>query len=185
MGYAIVVDASVARSAGESQNPQARECRRVLDAISDYGHDLAMSGPLQQEWFKSRSAHGEPYASYASVYALRWFVDMRVKRRVVWIEIEGTVQLRQDILKAIPQDSRKQVRKDLHLVETALAADRRVLALDEKIRKHFRRAGQIVQQLCTILWLNPVHDPASHWLEQGAPDQKEYHLCQIQSNPKE
>jgi len=179
MGYAIVVDTCVARAAGQTDDPVARKCLQALDAITDSGHSLAMSKPLQDEWFKSRSEHREPYSQYASMYTLAWFVSMRTKRRVLWIEIEDSAELRNQILEASGKQNYDEIQKDLYLVETALASDKRVLSIDDRVRKHFCDAGQIVKQLCEILWLNPARDAVSNWLWNGAPDKQEYRLCDV------
>jgi len=43
MGYAIVIDVSVARAAGTSGKPEPEACRRALAALRDFGHRVAMS----------------------------------------------------------------------------------------------------------------------------------------------
>jgi hypothetical protein len=177
MPHAIVVDACVARSASESQDPTASQCRQVFDDIDQYGHRLAMSKPLQDEWFKSTSSHGEPYIQHASMYTLLWFVRMRTERRIEWVELEETEEISRRILAAADVPRRPHVEKDLHLVTTALASDRRIISRDGTAQGDFQSIGQTVKELCELLWLNPINSPVSNWLQSGAPDQLEFRLC--------
>lgn len=176
MSYAIVIDACIARAAGES-DPDARRCRETLDGVANHGHKMAMSKPLQDEWLKSRSQHLEPYSQYASMYAFTWFVKMRSEKRIIWVELEQASELRERILEVVDDQDREQVDKDCYLVETAWASDRRVLSEDRRIHGHFSRLGQTVKELCEILWLNPRQDHVLDWLREGAPDRREYRLC--------
>jgi hypothetical protein len=179
MGYAIVIDACIARaSSKESSDVVALTCSRTLDSLSENGHRLAMSKPLQDEWFKSRSQHREPYSPYASNYAFRWFYNMRSKRRVEWVELTDTVDIRVRVLFAAEPQNRELIEKDLHLVETALASDKRVISLDGNARLHFHDLGSSVAELCDILWLNPRNSNVPQWLEDGAVDQKCHRLCE-------
>jgi hypothetical protein len=177
MGYAIVVDVSVARAASESPNLVAMKCREILDCISEYDHQLALSKPVQDEWFKSRVGHGELYNQYASYYTLQWFVKMVSERRIVWIEIDDQVSLMNKIVECALLQDQAQIKKDVHLVATALKSDKRVLSCDDKIRKHFQKIGATVKELCEILWLNPINMPAAKWISSGAPNDIQYLLC--------
>ena len=62
------------------------------------------------------------------------------------------------------------MRKDLLLVEAALASDRRILSLDDKARRAFGRASGSLEALRRILWANPK-TPAEGvdvWIRDGA-----------------
>lgn len=50
MGYTIVIDASVARAAGESGKPEPSACRATLLAMLTHNHKVAMSVSLRGEW---------------------------------------------------------------------------------------------------------------------------------------
>lgn len=150
MGLAIVVDASVARAAGESGKPQPEACRQSLLAILNHGHRLAMSAPIRTEWMKSRSDKTIPYAS---LFALRWLTQMQSAGRVEEITLAENSALRQRCLQALQEDrqtvtSVEAVSKDFHLVETALQADRRVLSLDKRIVHHLEKLQEIACGYC-------------------------------------
>lgn len=177
MGYAIVVDVSIAFAAGESQSLSACKCREILDCISIYGHKLAFSKPIQDEWFKIKSESGRQSNPYASRYSLQWLYKMKSERRVVWIEIDDQDEMTGKIIDCALLHDRRQIQKDVHLVATALASDKRVLSCDDKIRKHFQKIGATIRVLCEILWLNPINMPAAKWMADGAPNDSQYFLC--------
>jgi len=98
MGYAIVVDVSVAFAAGDSGKPQPQACRQVLTAIRDHDHRVAMSPDVFDEWMKlTKSKAGTP-RSYASIIAIQWLKDMRSSGRVDDIELETNSELRQRVM---------------------------------------------------------------------------------------
>lgn len=179
MGLAIVVDASVARAAGESGKPQPEACRQSLLAILNHGYRLAMSAPLRAEWMKPRSDNALPYAS---LFALRWLTQMQSAGRVEEITLAENSALRQRCLQALQEDrqtvtSVEAVSKDLHLVETALQADRRVLSLDIRIVHHLEKLQEIAAEICSVMWVHPVKHPAEAWLREGAPEKSDYRIC--------
>ena len=65
--------------------------------------------------------------------------------------------------------------KDACLIETALATDRTVASLDERVRSLFRQATDQVGALRAIVWVNPEleADEPIPWLERGAPAERE------------
>ncbi len=51
----LVVDASVARSAGETENPVSSCCRNALFAILTICHHVVMTEAIQSEWNRHMS----------------------------------------------------------------------------------------------------------------------------------
>ena len=184
MGYGIVVDVSVARGAGASGKPQPEACRHVLAAIRDHDHMVAMSPDVYDEWMKLTKTKDGDSRTYASIIAIQWLKDMRSSGRVVDITLETASELRQRALHGL-QSSRQTsssagpVAKDFHLVETALQSDKRVISLDQKMFTHLVHLQEITNEICAVMWVNPVHDPAEEWLIAGAPDTPGYHVCEL------
>jgi hypothetical protein len=164
-GFAIVVDASVARAAGETEHPTSRLCRESLDAMIDGGHLLAMSQPLEEEW-----------KEHASRYAVRWWVLMTSRGKVK--TVAQNTSLDQRILKVIDQQARGVVMKDLHLVGTALAADKRIISLERRVHRHLHKAALQIPELQELIWVNPANkeEEVPNWLRDGAPDEQHRHL---------
>lgn len=178
MGYAIVVDASVARAAGESGKPEPEACRRALLAIKENDHRLAMSKQIRDEWMRLRSNRPVPYAS---LFAQRWLAAMQSAGRVQMVKLTRNSRLRQRCLNTLTNNPHTQnlalaVAKDFHLVETALKADQRVLSRDQRIVGHLAHLKNTASVICMIMWVHPVINQASDWLKQGAPDTST-HIC--------
>lgn len=179
MGYAIVVDTSVARSAGTSGKSVPEACRQTLLAILNHGHRVAMSEPIRNEWMKPRNTDSNPYAS---LFSLHWLTQMQSRGRVVSIILEEDSPFCRRCMQALQQDrqtisSVDQVKKDFHLVETALKADRRVISLDNKIVHHLSYLKGTAEEICSVIWVDPVNHQAEAWLRGGAPDIIEHHIC--------
>ncbi len=179
MGFAIVVDASVARSAGESGKPQPEACRQALLAILDHNHRLAMSALVRKEWMKTRPGNPIPYAT---LFALRWLTQMQSAGRVDEITLEENSPLRQRCLGSLQHNNQTitsvgAVAKDFHLVETALQADQRVVSLDVKIVGHLARLRETAEEICSVMWVHPVIHQSETWLRDGAPGRTDCRVC--------
>ena len=66
------------------------------------------------------------------------------------------------------------IENDRHLIEAALATDKRVASLDDRVRRHLRDHAAKLSELPSMCWVNPsVPDEAAIvWLESGAPAEK-------------
>jgi hypothetical protein len=160
----LVIDASIAHSAGESGVFRATACRELLVCVLSVGHRVVMTAEIVVEWEKHRSR-----------YASAWLVKMTRLQKIEQLEpgehaaLRGTMQ---DITSDV--GILRAMLKDLHLIEAALAADRIVISLDEKARGHFSNVSAAVDELKQILWANPVlkQEKVVIWLENGANMQK-------------
>ena len=68
--------------------------------------------------------------------------------------------------------------KDIHLIETALAADEIVSSLDEAVRGHFKRICDPISEIQQIVWVNPTNpdEGCIPWLREGAKAEDERKL---------
>jgi hypothetical protein len=66
------------------------------------------------------------------------------------------------------------IEKDRHLIEAALATDRRVASLDDHVRQHLRDHAAKLSEVQSISWVNPIkcEETRVAWLESGAPDER-------------
>jgi len=64
--------------------------------------------------------------------------------------------------------------KDRHWIEAALATDKRVASLDDRVRQHFRDRASKLSEVLSICWVNPnmPHEASIAWLESGAPAER-------------
>jgi hypothetical protein len=158
----IVVDASVARSAGHNPVPGfvSSPCRAVLDAVLEARHWIALDEEGLREWKK-----------HSSRYARGWLVRMFARRLALLLGDVRDEQLRDRIRSGAAKPSDwKALEKDCHLIETALKADRIVVSRDEVVRRLFKEASSRVSELEHVLWANPeIEDEgAVEWVRAGA-----------------
>jgi hypothetical protein len=76
---------------------------------------------------------------------------------------------------------RSRLLKDLHLVETALQGDGRVVSLDENARALFARAASSIKVLGSLVWVNPtrLEDAAPEWVRAMCPQERHRTLARF------
>lgn len=155
----LVIDADVARSAGESEHPTSSACRALLCTVLEVGNYVVMTQKLSEEWRRHRSR-----------YSAIWLRQMFGRKRVYSDATEHDASLGQRIDDSLLENERTVARKDLHLIEAALATDRLVASRDEHAREAFRHASAVVRELKGIVWVNPTRtvDAPVDWLRSGA-----------------
>lgn len=170
----IVVDASVARAAGETDVPVSRNCRDFLDTMrakADCG--CLLTPAVREEWMR-----------HASKYGIRWLASMAAGSRVIERSPATDTHLRERLelcAEKIASGEPVQTRavaaaliKDAHLLEAALelAEDgRRIVSLDEKVRRHLRFCAKSDGGFRDVVWVNPnaPEERVSDWISSGAP----------------
>jgi hypothetical protein len=167
----IVVDASVARSAGQKPVPDfvSARSRDVLEAILRARHRVAFSAEGLAEWREHRSR-----------FARGWLVQMFSRRLTVLLGDTTNTSLRDRLRPCCSSESKWQaLEKDCHLVEAALQVDRVVVSRDEIVRDLFRQACAKVAELRDVLWANPEleEEQVVAWLEAGAKDEQARRLA--------
>jgi hypothetical protein len=142
----LVVDASVARSAGETEHPVSSCCRNSLLAILTICHRVVMTEAVQNEWNR-----------HTSRFTRKWFRSMVAKKKVH--RCEGLQLSHVDEacegLSAAEQDG---LRKDLCLVEAACAGDGIVVTRDDAIQGIWHKCHNRLCAPKSITWINPVTD---------------------------
>ncbi len=167
----LVVDASVARSAGseDATNPVSQNCRNFLEAVRSISHRIVMTPDIKEEWNK-----------HQSIFASRWRSSMVAKKKLVyygeivvddrlWSKVEDSTEF---------NNQREAMIKDIRLIEAALVTDKIVISLDDKVRKLFAKVAVEVTDLKDIVWVNPAkaEENAIAWLENGAEPEEERKL---------
>ena len=160
----LVVDANIARSAGEADEC-AKACRDTLVALQQRDHKLAMCEQLIAEWKK-----------HAGRFAFRWLVAMQKRKKVEQFDLQfETAQLKV----RFPRERQKQRgSEDIHLLVIANKVSKVVLANDEEARELFAAyAPEDVRN--EISWSNPCRekDETLAWIEKGFPARKDLLLA--------
>lgn len=164
----LVIDADVARAAGERDVPRSRRCRRFLLRALEICHRMALSPELAAEWRK-----------HASGFTRSWLAQMRRKGKVVDVADPTRHELRARVAGAAASARDEQiVAKDFHLVEAALATDRLVVSMDETVRQRLASMATKFAELKPVVWVNPETDDSSavEWLEAGARPERDGRL---------
>jgi hypothetical protein len=156
----LVIDASVARAAGMTEHPTSRACRQALQAILVVCHRIAVTQGLADEWKNHRSR-----------YFVSWRASMTARKKVVWVEPRWEDELRAAIDEHdCSEASRREMRKDVHLISAALGSDRIVIPLDDSARGLFGTLANDEATLRDIAWINPARTQEGpvDWLQRGA-----------------
>jgi predicted nucleic acid-binding protein len=156
----IVVDTNVARSASESQHPISDACRQVLQTIIEKQHRVVLTATQKEEWQKHKSAFTRGWlvqmASKKLWHPLKPEPDSGITDRIY--QLECTAKARREML------------KDAHLLENALATDHAIVSQETNVLALFIKHAQPLQIPRPVAWVNPVESPVAciAWLEKGA-----------------
>jgi hypothetical protein len=144
----LTIDASVAGAAAEQGNQEAVRCRDFLHRFRELDYFVVMNKKIVEEWFRHQSQ-----------YSSAWIAFMTDKRRVFKLTDGRSEFLRRRMI----TDA---MLKDVHLLEAALATDKRIISNDDRARNSFRR----VPDVRLVLWVNPSRpeEKAVEWLNRGA-----------------
>ncbi len=95
---------------------------------------------------------------------------MDARKKVVRIEPSTDASLDRKLARAARGNKLAAMRKDLHLIEAALATDLTVVARDDEVRGLFAKASGRVSELKDIVWVNPdkADESPLTWLKNGA-----------------
>jgi len=147
----MVVDSSVARSAGSStDHPRSSACRNFLQWALRYCHRLAISTDIDREWKKHQSR-----------FTLGWRLAMEQKGKVQNFGTLDCDSLKNRIqaLKLRKPSEQRAMQKDALLIVAAQAADRVIVSLDNKARELFMEHAKQLKTPRGIKWRNPPEEP--------------------------
>jgi hypothetical protein len=162
MSRRLVVDASVARSAGTTEHPTSQLCRQFLNAMLTICHKVVMTDDIGREW-----------RNHGSGYSISWLAAMQRRRKLLRVapsEEHSRLINAQLAAADLPDVRRAEIEKDLLLVLAALASDRIVASLDDRMRKLLGDLAPVSTVVGNLVWVNPATDEeaAVDWLERGA-----------------
>ena len=160
LSKALVVDADVLQSAGESEHPVSSACREFLKSVMRICHRIVVTRELSDEWRRHLSRFSRP-----------WLLEMYKRDKRVSCEPRRDEGLRTRILDAVEGETDKAaVEKDMHLIEAAMANENRVVSLDSTVRDILRVAAGSIRELRPLVWVNPADESESAitWLKEGA-----------------
>ncbi len=161
----LIIDASVANAPGDiSLHPTSRNCREFLRAVLDICHRMALTAPIQEEWNHHQTR-----------YARRWRTWMFARRKIEIVEVPPDLALERRIARTVRDPTVAAIiEKDRLLIEAALVTEKRVVSLDDKVRKHIQAHRDKLPEVCSVCWVNPnTPDQGTiTWLKSGAPAER-------------
>jgi hypothetical protein len=157
-----VIDTTIARSYCESTHPTSTHCREFLNAVRDLEFRVVMTDGLLEEWKRHRS----------KIFRT-WLTSMFGRKLVARIKDVENASLRQKIKKyASSETNKREMLKDVLLLEASMATDWRVSSMNDIDRKRFRDICEYIVEIREVVWVNPdiPAEKCLEWLEAGAPD---------------
>ena len=138
----LVIDASVARAAGETGHPVSSACREYMLAVREMCHKVVLTRQIMEEWENNQSR-----------FTRKWRRSMAAKKKR--LSLIDPVASGLDLDK-YESSQRKIVEKDLLLIEAALAADNVIVSCDETFYEALgsTKSGRTLRR--RLIWHNPV-----------------------------
>lgn len=156
----LIVDASIAGSAGKIEHPVSKACRDTLDIIIRNSYILVMTPDIYTEWM-----------NHTSKFSLTWLASMKARKRILRLNNSVIEKLRNKLMKAnFTEKDMAAMMKDVHLIEAALTTDNIIISRDDIARGLFVIVSKRVGEIRQVIWTNPVHEDEQTivWLENGA-----------------
>lgn len=140
----LVIDASVVRSAGETEHPVSAACRECLQAVHRICHRVVLTREMKEEWDR-----------HSSRFTRKWRRSMAARKKPIQVVDPSEVSMN---VKGLSEADQQAIQKDRCLLEAAFSADRVIVTRDDSLRKALARTPQGRQRLKAIIWINPVSD---------------------------
>jgi predicted nucleic acid-binding protein len=146
----LVIDACVARSAGETQHPVSSACRDFLDYVLEFCHNAVASEELMAEW-----------KHHQSRFTRKWRFSMAARRKP--LRTIETQPLSVDFSR-FSEKAAKAIEKDLFLLETAMAADKIIVTLDQALYDALGTVKHGEKLRKALKWHDPIKSSQSELL---------------------
>lgn len=156
----LVIDANIAGSAGNSAALVSIYSRKCLEEIRRDEHIAVFNSRLRAEWKK-----------HASLLAKQWQVAMQQRRRIENLEGNEFESLLEPSCDCLDEASWKAaLRKDFHLVKSALAADQILLTNELRLPTHLKCSCRHVTELRRLFIAIPEREQEEfiNWVKAGA-----------------
>jgi hypothetical protein len=140
----LVIDASVARSAGETEHPVSSSCRDALDRILKICHRVAMTEAIREEWDR-----------HWSRFTRIWYMSMVARKKVQWLTA-SQINPTEKVLKVLSASEQESLREDLLLIEAACDGDGIVVTRDDAIIAIWQKCQDRFGLAKPITWINPA-----------------------------
>jgi len=140
----LVVDASVAGAAGETDHPTSKSCREALLDIREVCHRIIMTPSLLDEWKRHESR-----------FARKWLRSMFACRKVRNVK-HTCFRLPATDMTCLNVEENESLRKDAHLFEGAFEGDGTIISLDDEAGRIWDKCHRHMQVPKAIKWITPL-----------------------------
>jgi hypothetical protein len=164
----LVIDTDIAQAAGTSEALRSSRSREFLETTLLVCHRVVITPAIRVEWEEHQSR-----------FFRGWLRTMTAKRKVEHLRAPEDQELRRRIEDAgFGPAQLRAARKDTHLLEAALAADRIVCSLEVIAPAQFRLVAKGYGPIRNVTWANPVEEATAvrDWLANGAPAVRKWQL---------
>lgn len=143
-----VIDASIARAAGEKPDGISRVSREVLELVFERKEKVISFRELRDEWRRHRSN-----------YFTKWMAIAISKKFVEFIELDekSSVARNMDEAQLGAVDFAVMI-KDCHLCDGAIESRGIITSHDDNARDAFKRHSKSLVSVKGIVWLSPMKD---------------------------
>ncbi|MGH9343963.1 MAG: hypothetical protein ACRD19_09410 [Terriglobia bacterium] len=166
----LVVDVNLVYASGDLkfnptfdpvQSNSADRSRHCLQAIWEEEHIAVFSSSLREEW--NRHARHNKYVQ-------KWLERMAVKGRILEEDGERFANLASPASACLATEAQGAMKKDFHLVQSALASGQLVLSNEARFPQHVAVACGAVEELLRLHYGNPAVEGESCrlWIKAGA-----------------
>lgn len=181
----LVIDASVLKASGDENatHPTSKHCYQFLQNVLEICHRAVLTRALETEWNNRRSRFGQAWRGKmertGKLVRIKPLEDSDLRSKIYMTDSFLANYMAEILAEKLTEKNRLAVRKDIHLIEAALATDKIVISLDDNTaRRFFALAAQGVEELRelkAIAWVNPdkPDERPIEWLKNGAKAEPE------------
>ena len=176
----LVIDASVLKASGDENAtyPTSKHCYQFLQNVLEICHRAVLTRALETEWNNHRSRFGQAWRGKmerkGKLIRVKSLEESDLRAKIYMTDSFLANYMSESLSENLTEKNRSAVKKDIHLIEAALATDKIVVSLDDNTaRRFFALAAQGVEELSelkAIAWVNPDKPDESpiEWLKNGA-----------------
>jgi hypothetical protein len=176
----LVLDASIALGSNDQMFNPAGDIagdrnRKCLQAVWEEEHVAVFNSQLQKEWRK-----------HASPYAATWLQNMTRKGRTMVAEGDGFTILLEPACRCQASDAqRAALKKDFHLVQSALATGQLILSNETRFPRYIANACRTAPELLELHFGGPAieGEACRLWIKAGAEKERERRIDAWAGNP--
>lgn len=142
----LVVDACVARAAGDTEHPVSSACRFFLEEVLRICHHTVMTDELNREWKRHQSK-----------FTQKWRAAMTARKKAPCAVAAPKLPID---FSGCADKTKEAIEKDRCLIEAARATDHIIVTLDKAFQEALMAVPDGRKLAKDVTWVDPVTDGA-------------------------